>query len=380
MTSATALMVPEEHARPNRFEIDLGAIALFTRNIRRLIGANVRLFAALKCNAYGFGLVPVARTILAAGGDAIAVVDRGNAIALRQAGITAPILVYPGDIASPEAARACEVFDLIPTIVDLGAARLYSRYATKCLRVAVKIDVGQERLGFQAETAAEAIAAIARMPNLALHIVNAHPNVPAPPSLAYLNWQLARFEAVCRALATQGIKVPLRMMASSKLLAVSPLPILDAVDPGQMFFGPFRAANDVPWSTERQGFHKLASRIIHIRNLDRREFLREAPFLVRPGMRIGVIAIGSADGITQLNCGEVLVRGRRAKLICAPSLEHTRIDLSDIPEAELGDEVVIIGEQAGQRITPDAVVAYQNHARIADLAMAVRPTIPRHYI
>src|SRR5258706_14753963 len=91
------------HARPNRFEIDLGAIAQFTRNIRALVGDGVTIFAALKCNAYGFGLVPVARTILAAGGNARSLVDLANAIPPRRAGITAPIPFYPGSAATSEA-------------------------------------------------------------------------------------------------------------------------------------------------------------------------------------------------------------------------------------------------------------------------------------
>ncbi|HZS84966.1 MAG TPA: alanine racemase [Stellaceae bacterium] len=373
-------MPPQDHRRPNCFEIDLGAIAQYATNIRRLVGDRVAVFAALKCNAYGFGLVPVARTIIAAGGDGIAVVDRANAIALRQAGITAPILVYPGSLATAEAVAACERFDLIPSFTDLDSAALYSRLAGKPLNVAVKIDIGQERLGFPAEMAAEAIATIARMPRLALHIVHAHPNVPSPPSPAYLDWQLGRFEAVCRKLEGLGLAPPLRMLASSKILAMAPRLALDAVDPGQMFFGPFRKAGDVPWPTERQPFKALSSRLIHVRAVDRNAFLAEAPFPIRPGMRMGVIPIGSADGMAQLHCGAVLVRGRRAPIIGSPSLEHTRIDLTALPEAQQGDEVVIIGEQAGERITPDEVVAHQHHARIADLAMAVRPSIPRHYL
>jgi alanine racemase len=370
----------DDHARPNRFEIDLGAIAQFTRNIRALVGDGVTIFAALKCNAYGFGLVPVARTILAAGGNALSLVDRANAIALRRAGITAPILVYPGSVATPEAVSAAEAFDLFPSLIDLESAEIYSRFATKPLRVAVKVDIGQERLGFPAEAAAEAIAAISHMPKLKVHIVNAHPNVPSPPALDYLDWQLGRFETMCRRLEALGITVPIRMIASSKVLALTQRLTLNAVDPGQMFFGPFRTAGDVPWSTARQAFKTLSSRLIHVRVIERTAFVKEAPFPVRAGMRIGVMPIGAADGMAQLHCGEVLVRGRRAQLVGNPSLEHTRIDVTDIPEAQLGDEVVIIGEQGGEGIAPDAVVAHQNHARIADLAMAIRPSIPRHYV
>jgi alanine racemase len=369
----------EAHARPNRFEIDLGAIAQLTRRIRSHVGKGVTIFAALKCNGYGFGLVPVARTVLVAGADALSMVDPANAIELRRSGVTAPILVYPGSLATPQAVSDALAFDFMPSLIDLDSAKVYSRYATRPLRVAVKVDIGQERLGFPAEEAAEAIAAIARLPNLNVHIVNAHPNVPSPPSPDYLDWQLGRFEAMCGRLEALGLTVPIRMIASSKILSLTRKAVLNAVDPGQMFFGPFRAEGDVPWPTERQAFAKLTSRLIHVRQLDRREFLEQAPFRVRPGMRIGVMPIGSADGMAQLHCGEVLVRGRRAKLL-GTSLEHTRLDLSDIPQAQRGDEVVIIGAQEGDRITPDAVVAHQRHARIADLAMAVRHGIPRRYI
>jgi alanine racemase len=256
------------HARPNLFEIDLGAIAELTGRIRSHVGKEVTIFAALKCNAYGFGLVPVARTVLSAGADALSLVDPANAIELRRSGVTAPILVYPGSL---------------PT--------------------------RQELLGFPAEMAAEAIAVIAKMPNLSVHIVNSHPNVPSPPSLDYLDWQLDRFEAVCRQLETKGIVNPLRMIASSKILSLTRRAMLNAADPGQMFFGPLLAEGDVPWPTERQAFRKLTSRLIYVRTIDRRAFLPQAPFPVQPGMRIGVMPIGSADGLAQLHCGEVLVSG-----------------------------------------------------------------------
>jgi len=367
------------HARPNLFEIDLGAIAQFTRRIREYVGKEVAICAALKCNAYGFGLLQVAHTVLAAGADMLSMVDPANAVELRRAGETAPILVYPGALATSQSVSDAEVFDLIPTLIDLDSATVYSRCATKPLRVAVKVDIGQERLGFPAEEAAEAIAAIARLPNLKVHIVNAHPNVPSPPSFDYLDWQLGRFDAMCRELEAKGLDVPIRMVASSKILSLSRKACFNAVDPGQMFFGPFRAEGDVPWPATRQAFAKLTSRLIHVRTLDRKEFLAQAPFPTRPHMRLGVMPIGSADGMGQLHCGEVLVCGRRAKLLGNPSLEHTRLDLSDILEAKAGDEVVIIGEQGRDRITTDGVVAHQRHVRIADLALAIRPSIPRQY-
>ena len=145
-------------------------------------------------------------------------------------------------------------------------------------------------------------------------------------------------------------------------------------------FGPFRTEGDVPWPTPRQAFKQLSSRLIHVRALRRELFVEQAPFPVREGMRMGIIPIGSSDGADQLTAGEVLVRGRRAKLIGKSSLEHTRLDLTDIPEARIGDEVVLIGEQDGDAITTETVINYRGLGRITDLAMAVRHGIPRRYV
>ena len=369
------------HARPNLFEIDLGAIAQFTQRIREHVGDGVTICAALKCNGYGFGLLRVARAILAPGADMLSMVDPANAIELRRSGVTAPILVYPGSLATPQAVSDTELFDFIPTLVDLGSAAIYSRHATRPLRVAVKVDIGQERLGFPAEEAAEAIAAIAGLPNLEVHIVNAHPNVPSPPSLDYLDWQLGRFETMCRKLEVKGLEVPIRMVASSKILS------LDAQSKLQrrrsrtdVLRARSAPKGDVPWPTTRQAFAKLTSRLIHVRTLERSEFLAQAPFPMRPGIRLGVMPIGSADGMAPAS----LRRGAWCAA-AGPSFSATlpssiRASISPISRRpRLGDEVVIIGEQGGDKITPDAVVAHQRHARIADLAMAIRPSVPRKY-
>ena len=96
-------------------------------------------------------------------------------------------------------------------------------------------------------------------------------------------------------------------------------------------------------------------------------------------MRVGVLPIGLSDGMRFLNCGQVLIRGRRMSILGVPSLEHTRLDLTDLPEAEVGDEVVIIGEQGDAQISPEEVIA-RNGLKIAELALAVQESVPRVYL
>jgi alanine racemase len=111
-------MQSDEHGGPNRFEIDLGAIAGFACNIRKVVGAEATIFAALKCNAYGFGLGRSRAPSSPPGSTRSSVVDRADAIAVREGGIGGPILVYPGGLATPAAVAAGETYNLIPTIVD----------------------------------------------------------------------------------------------------------------------------------------------------------------------------------------------------------------------------------------------------------------------
>ena len=367
-----------DQRRPNVLEVDLGAVEHYVGKIRDYVGRSVKIFAALKCRAYGLGLSEVAHAASKGGTDGTAVVDRENAIELRENNVAGPIIVYPGSVLNEAAGPVLQRYDLTPTLIDLAEARALSRSLTRPIPVAVKIDLGQERLGFVAEQAAAAIVDIGQMPNLRVALVNSHPNVPKGDGPEYRAWQMKRLQAVLDQLKMAGVPRPTTLIASSRLLAQTDALKFDAIDPGQMLFGPLCAEGDVPWPTTRRALHALRSRIVHVKQIDRREFIDSAPFPIRAGMRIGVIPMGSADGIETAHCGYVLAKGRRAPLIAA-SLEHTRIDITDIPEATVGDEVVLIGAQGDERILPDDVVKARNLARLADISIGLRASVSRVY-
>ena len=96
-------------------------------------------------------------------------------------------------------------------------------------------------------------------------------------------------------------------------------------------------------------------------------------------MRLGVIPMGAADGLSRLHAGRVLVRGRSAPIVSGPNLEHTRIDLTGIPDAQIGDEVVIIGRQGEAEITP-AEVATRHGLGLHHVATTVGPRVARVYL
>ena len=373
-------MAPElaSHARPNVLEIDLGSIANCVRNVRNTVGPQVKIFAALKSNAYGFGLVQVARTALEFGADALSLVDRADAVALRKAGFTVPILVYAGSLIDEGAVAAIEQYDLIPTLIDPTEIDVFARHAKRPVRYAVKLNVGQERIGVDAEQIVSFVKAAQRVPRLELHIVNAHPHVARGEDAAVLQWQYERFLRACTALENAGITVPVKLFAASKTLALTREMSLDAIDPGQGLYGPLKREPGQPAPARFRPLRALKSRLIQVRKVVRDDFRDKAPFPLREGMVLGILPIGASDGMLQVHAGEVLVRGRRAKVVASPSLEYTRVDLTGIEGAAFGDEVVIIGEQGGDQIYPEDVAA-RHGVQVTDVVMAVRSTIPRKY-
>src|SRR4249919_710341 len=115
------------HRRPNRLEIDCDSVTRRVAALRRRVGPRVKIFAALKADGYGFGTLPMARAALAGGADALSLIDRAEAIALREAGIDAPILLYVGAPVDADAVAAAETFRLIPTVLSEAQVDVVAR-------------------------------------------------------------------------------------------------------------------------------------------------------------------------------------------------------------------------------------------------------------
>jgi alanine racemase len=243
----------------------------------------------------------------------------------------------------------------------------------------VKVDVGLERLGLVAEQAVKVIMAMLELPRLRLGGICAHPHAPSGADPAYADWQLGRFTAVVDELDARGVTVPVRLFAASPFLLRFPQTYLNAVDPGRLLYG-VTMPGETPPDSLRPTMRALTTRVIALKEIAPRErFAELAPFPVTAPMRLGVIPIGTADGLGWLNAGRVLVRGRSVPIVGDPSLEHTRIDLTPVPDARVGDEVVIIGRQGDAEITA-AEVAARHHLGPHQIATIVGPRVERVYL
>lgn len=377
--STTSSSASPISGRPNAVEVDLTALTHNVEIVRNLVGSKTRLFAAVKANAYGLGLERVAAAAVGAGVDALATADPADAIRLREHGIQVPILLYPGALIEAEMLHLAADLDVTLTITDTEAARIASQRATRPIQVFLKVDVGMERLGSAPREIASLAELVGTLPRIELGGVYAHMHVGSgrdPES--YFRWQIQRFEGVLAELRRQAIVVPVTMASSSPALALLGRALFDAADPGHLIYG---MAPPVPRQVPglRTVLHSIRTRIIQAKTIERHEFADDAPLQLRPGLRIGILPIGRADGLQFLTTGEVLVRGRRCPIVGKLSLEHVRIDISDVPEAGVGDEVVIIGKQGGEMITLEEVCRHTGLDEVGT-TVAMGRSIPRHYI
>jgi alanine racemase len=363
--------------RPNLYEIDVDAIAHNLTLLQARVGRDTKVFAVLKGNAYGFGLVEVGEIVEASAVFGIAVGSLLEAVVLRRSGVTKPILVYPSNL--PEAATEYVRHDLIATLQDLTGAEAYARAAVDArttLSVFAKVDVGLYRNGASPADAGPLCAGIRALRGLRLEGVLTHLHVPHPERAddPYVVWQFSRFQDALRAIDAAGIDVPIRMAAHSAMVGRYPAMHLNAVDPGKLIYG---IGESGAVGGFRCALRALRTRLIAVKTVDGgTPFDAEAPFVIDGRKRVGIVPMGWGDGFPRV--GDVLVRGRRAPILGAPSVEHARIDLDDSPDAAVGDDVTIIGVQGDGVRSPHDVAAALGIG-VSELTRSVRDTVARLY-
>lgn len=366
--------------RPTWCEIDLTAVTANLATLRDMVGPKVGIYVCLKGDASGCGDVEVGRTAEAAGVSGVAFGNLDRAIVARQAGLRLPILLYPTCL--PETAPSLETHDLMPTLSTLEDVSAWSTHA-RSLKVFLKIDGGGFRAGALPHEAAEVARAIARSGTLHLAGAYGHPMASyGPVDAAYTNAQIQACIAALQNMKAAGIDVPVRMVSNSAIILSNPEADLDAIDPGRLVLGlPFAAGpgRDRSW---RHALVGLRSRLVMIKSLADPGDVMRAPFLpLRHGMRLGLIPYGWSDGFPRKmpESAVALVRGRRVKLLGPSHSELIRVDLTDIPDAQLGDEVVLLGRSGSDQITIDELAA-QWQMSVSDIYPAVGKSIRRRYL
>lgn len=372
--------------RPTWAEIDLGATAHNVRRIKSIVGPRVAVLAVVKAEAYGHGAIEVARTAIAAGATWLGTAVLSEAIALRQAGLTAPIIVL-GWTPGWQARQAIEN-DVRCAVFDLDTAGEFSRAAQQIGRRAqlhVKVNTGMNRLGLMPEAAADAIARIAAMESIDFEGVFTHFARNDESDRAYTDVQIDRFKQVLNEIEARGIDVPIKHAANSPGVLRYPEIHFDLVRPGIILHG-LDPSDEVPAPPDFKPALTLKTMVAQVQTPPPGSPVSYGgTYLTQGHERIAVLPIGYADGFRRKpnHWGEVLVRGRRAPIVGRVCMDQCMINVTHIPGVAQGDEVVLIGAQPNGRDT-DRIRAEDVARRLGtnnyETVSALLARIPRVFI
>jgi alanine racemase len=344
--------------RPTWAEISIEALTHNYREIKSHLESGAQLMAVVKANAYGHGAVECARALESIGADwfGVALVEEGAA--LREAGIARPILCLGGFWRG----QAVEIInrDLTTGIFRLDSAEELNARAGEAGRVVnfhLKVDTGMGRLGVPMWEVAEFACALKRFDWIRLDGVMTHFADADGDRSDYTEAQIRRYGEAMEILKGSGFDPTWRHLANSAGIHAYPNSHGNLARAGATLYGLKRdvlAAGPAPF--DLRPVMSLHSRIVMLKTIPAGTPLGYGcSFATDRESRIATIPIGYADGLRRAhsNNGSVIVRGRFAPIVGRVSMDLTIIDVTDLSEVQIGDEVMIIGEQGGLRITAE---------------------------
>ena len=366
--------------RPSRIRVDLDALAHNLAAIRT--HTSTRVMGIVKANAYGHGLVPVARHLEAQGVDQLGVAFVEEGVALRRAGIRVPILVM-GGIYGRQVLDFIEN-DLEITVSSIDKLRLVEEAATALGRRAVvhlKIDTGMERVGVHSDTCGPFLEAAFASTACQIKGVYSHLACADDPAHPMTAMQVERFLGVCGRITRMGAPMPLRHLANSGGVLHFPETWLDMVRPGLALYGalPDPASRR---SIELRPTLSLASRVVYFKVVRAGASVSYgATWTAGQDTRVITVPIGYGDGWPRAlsSKGEVLVRGQRKPIIGRICMDQFMVDLGPQGTAYNEDEVVLIGRQGDEAITVEAVAEAAGTIPW-EILTRLNERIPREYV
>ena len=319
--------------------VDLSAIRHNLARVREYAPQS-KVMAAIKADAYGHGAVPIARALQQAGVDAFAVACLEEALVLREAGLGTPITLLEGVLSLEEAEQAARLC-LQVVVHDFWQLQLLQRLPPeRPLTLWFKLDSGMHRLGFPLAAAPELLAALQARPAWDLAGWITHLACADETGNPMTQRQVQAFER-----SLQGLPGP-RSIANSAGLIAWPQARADWVRPGLMLYG----ASPLPGQTGADlGLRpamRVESRLIAVHELEAGETVGYgATFRCPERMRVGVVAVGYADGVHRIlpSGAPVLIHGQRVPMVGRVSMDMITVDLRALPQAQAGDAVVLWG-------------------------------------
>ncbi len=383
MTAAATVTSPHQTTpsfyRPCWIEIHEKALRHNWKSLRHLASKDVRFLTVVKANGYGLGILPVSSIAVEEGSDYLGVSSVEEGLQLRKAGFKIPILIL-GSLFPFHSFSLLFDYKLTPTVASLAAAHALDEIADKKgkkLPIHLKVDSGFGRIGVSVKNALPFIQKVARMNGLELEGLYTH-FASSDVDPLYTHEQTSAFIALVQAANKEGIRPRWIHMANSAALVRYPETHGNLVRPGIAFYGvnPYAEAGS---KIKLEPVLTWKSRIIFLKTVPKGTSVSYArTWTARRESRIATLAAGYADGLPRLltNIGEVLLKGKRAAIIGRVTMDMTMVDVTDIEHARVGDEVVLLGKQGSDVITPLEMAAWAQ-TNAYEILCGIAPRVPR---
>lgn len=347
----------------NRVEIDLTALKTNYQAIRKIVDSKVEVMAMVKSDAYGHGLVAVAKVLSGAGATIFGVAEVEEGISLRKAGVDGEIIVLLG-------AASADYRDVIqnhlsPVVYDLRSLQNLSSLAEEHdqkVSVHLKVDIGMGRLGVMPEDVVTCVNSLSEMKGIRLAGIFSHfPMADAEDANITVN----QYHSFLGLLEKIKALVPTdRIFHAANSAAVMRFPEthFDMVRPGITVYGCYppglEKQKDVLPLTPAMSFK---TNVIQIKDVPEGYGLSYGhKFITQRPTRVAVLPVGYDDGYLRRLTGkaEVLIRGHRAKIVGMICMNACMADITDIPDVQVDDEVVLMGKQGNDAISADEIAAW----------------------
>lgn len=343
-------------------EVDLDAIAENIRQIKGLLSPQTKLMAVVKADAYGHGAVSVAKTVCQAGAEWLAVATLPEGIELREAGIKQPILLL-GAIHTAEEVQAIAHWQLQPTLCTPQQALLFSEtlnQLNQSLAVQIKIDTGMSRLGTPWQQGLEFFKLVQRLPNLELVGIYSHFATADSPDPTVMRQQHYRYENVINEIrdhwqSDSDLQFPLLHISNSAATLADKNLHYDMVRIGLSLYGLYPATHLASVVSLKPGM-QIKARVTQVKTIEAGTGVSYGyQFIAKKQTKIAVIGIGYADGIPRnlSNKIKVLIRGQLVSQIGTITMDQIMLDVSEIPDLQVGEVVTLLGRDGEYSISAD---------------------------
>ena len=371
---------------PSRIQadIDLDAFAFNLESIKNNLKEDTKIITVLKADGYGHGALPLAREAVKdprVWGVAVATVEEAEE--LRQGGIRKPLLILGYTYEENYEQIAREEFR--PAVFKLSMARKLSQAAVKnntVVNVHIKIDTGMSRIGYRdLETAVPEIMEISRLPGIRIeglftHFARADEKKTDP---AYV--QFRKFQEFQKALEAQGLEIPICHCSNSAGIIRMPEANLNAVRAGVILYGLYPSEDVEKEPVPLKPVMELKSHIAYIKTVEAGvQISYGVTFTTQRETRVATIPVGYADGYARglSNKGSVLIRGKRAPILGRVCTDQFMVDVTDIPQAQELDEVVLLGRSGDEQITMEELGELSGRFNY-EFACCISKRVPRIY-